>query len=157
MDVCLFCYGINLWFLFLFIGIYVIDVVVDYCYVWVELCMCLWNCNYVGIYFGGSLFVMIDLFWMFMVMQNLGCDYYVWDCVGEIEFFKFGCGMVMVEFCFDEVLLVQLCVVMVGGEKYLYWFSNDIFDVQGEVVVCVCKQVYLCFKFDVCGVGKVVF
>lgn len=150
MNVCLFCVGINFWLLFLFIGIYVIWIMFDYWQIDVEFWLWLWNCNYVGMYFGGSLFVMIDLFWMLGLLYIFGCDYYVWDCVGVIDFFKFGWGMVCILFCIDDVLLVELCVEVVGGGKVLCWFSNDVVDESGEVVVQVCKQVYLWLKLYVC-------
>ena len=38
-----------------------------------------YNRNYVGTHFGGSLYSMVDPFYMLMVMTVLGRDYVVWD------------------------------------------------------------------------------
>ncbi len=139
-------HGINLWPPFLFAGIHVTAIQPDYRYVRVELRQRPWNMNYVRSHFGGSLFAMTDPFWMLMLLQNLGRNYYVWDKAGEIEFVKPGKGVVATEFRLDDALLDEVRAATAGGDKCLRWFENEVRDAQGEVVARVRKQVYMRLK-----------
>lgn len=105
-----------------------------------------YNCNYVGIYFGGSLYSMMDLFYMLMLMNNLGCDYIVWDKGVMIDFFCSGKGWVFVEFELIQVMIDEVIVVIVGGEKYLFIWEVIVCDGVGEVVVRVEKVFYVWCK-----------
>ena len=78
----------NLYPPYLFTGIKVACIAPDYRYVRVEMPLRLYNRNYVGTHFGGSLSAMTDPFYMLMVMHNLGHDYIVWDKAGTIEYRK---------------------------------------------------------------------
>lgn len=51
-----------------------------------------YNRNYVGTQFGGSLYSMVDPFFVLMLMENLGPDYIVWDKAANIEFVSPGGG-----------------------------------------------------------------
>lgn len=143
MKAGLFRLGINLWPPFLFAGIRVTEVAAGYRHARVELRMRPWNRNYVGTHFGGSLFAMSDPFWMLLVMQSIGRDYYVWDKAGAIEFVKPGRGTVATEFRLDEAVLDEIRAATAGGKKYLRWFENEVIDAQGEVVARVRKQLYV--------------
>jgi len=86
---------------------------------------------------------MTDPFWMLLVMQNIGRDYYVWDKAGAIDFVKPGRGTVFAEFRIDDVVLDELRAATAGGEKTLRWFDTDVIDAQGDVVAKVRKQLYV--------------
>ncbi|PPU69195.1 hypothetical protein XpiCFBP4643_06615 [Xanthomonas pisi] len=86
---------------------------------------------------------MTDPFWMLLVMQNLGRDYYVWDKAGSIEFVKPGRGTVSADFVIDNGMLADLREATAGGEKHLRWFENAIHNRDGEVVARVRKQLYV--------------
>ena len=146
MKASVFRHGINLWPPFLLAGIHVTALSADYRHTRVELRQRPWNMNYVRSHFGGSLFAMTDPFWMLMLLQNLGRDYYVWDKAGEIEFVKPGKGVVATEFRLDDALLGEVRAATAGCDKYLRWFENDVLDTQGEVVARVRKQVYVRLK-----------
>ncbi|MCB1177708.1 MAG: DUF4442 domain-containing protein, partial [Leptospiraceae bacterium] len=60
----------------------------------VEMPLILSNTNYVGAHFGGSLYAMCDPFFMFLLMNNLGKNYIVWDKSACIDFLKPGKGTV---------------------------------------------------------------
>jgi acyl-coenzyme A thioesterase PaaI-like protein len=60
----------------------------------VEMKLRFWNQNYVGTQFGGSLYAMVDPFLMFILMENLGPGYIVWDKAATIRFKKPGRGTV---------------------------------------------------------------
>ena len=61
-----------------------------------------WNRNYVGTHFGGSLYSMIDPFFMLMFLENLGRDYIVWDKAASIRFRQPGRGTVYARFRISE-------------------------------------------------------
>src|SRR5690606_7172443 len=57
-----------------------------------------YNKNYMGTQFGGSLYAMIDPWYMLMLIKNLGDDYIVWDKAATIHFRKPGKGRVHAHF-----------------------------------------------------------
>ena len=139
-------HGLNLWPPFLFSGIHVSHLADDCRHARVELRMRPWNRNYVGTHFGGSLFAMTDPFWMLLVKECLGRDYFVWDKAGEIEFVKPGRGVVHADFAVDDATLDEIRAATAGGGKYLHWFPVKVMDEEGDVVARVRKQVYVRLK-----------
>ncbi len=135
-------HGMNLWPPFLFSGVHVAAIGSDWRSARVELRMRPWNRNYVGTHFGGSLFAMTDPFWMLLVKESLGRDYYVWDQAGTIEFLKPGRGTVHAAFELEEAALAAIRAATADGAKYLHWFDTEVIDAAGEVVARVRKQVY---------------
>ena len=136
----------NLWPPLFFSGIQIMEMSEDYRYMKARLRNWPLTRNLHGAQFGGSLFAMTDPFWMLMLLQNLGRDYYVWDKAGEIEFVKPGKGVVATEFRLDDALLDEVRKAAAGGDKHLRWFSNEITDANGDVVARVRKQVYVRLK-----------
>lgn len=136
-------HGFNFWPPFLFAGIHVSALASDWRHARVEMRMRPWNRNYVGTHFGGNLFSMTDPFWMILVKECLGGDYFVWDKAAEIEFVKPGKGTVHAEFRVDDALLDELRAATATGEKCLRWLPVDVIDAQGDVVARVRKQVYV--------------
>lgn len=135
-------HGMNLWPPFLFSGVHVAAIGSDWRSARVELRMRPWNRNYVGTHFGGSLFAMTDPFWMLLVKESLGRDYYVWDQAGTIEFLKPGRGTVHATFELEEAALDAIRAATADGAKYLHWFDTEVIDAAGEVVARVRKQIY---------------
>lgn len=133
----------NLWPPFLFSGIRVVEVAADWRRARVELRMRPWNRNYVGTHFGGSLFSMTDPFWMILVKECLGRDYYVWDKAAGIEFVKPGRGTVHATFALEEPTLASIRAATADGDKHLHWFATDIVDDGGEVIAKLRKQLYV--------------
>ncbi len=139
-------FGMNLWPPYLFSGIRVTDIGDDWRSARVELRRHLWNRNYVGTQFGGSLFAMTDPFWMLLALHALPRDYIVWDKAAEIEFVKPGRTTVHAEFRIDDAVFDEIKAAAAGGEKVLRWFDTDVIDTQGEVVARVRKQLYVRLK-----------
>ena len=139
-------FGMNLWPPYLFSGIRVTDIGDDWRSARVELRRHLWNRNYVGTQFGGSLFAMTDPFWMLLALHALPRDYIVWDKAAEIEFVKPGRSTVHAEFRIDDAVFDEIKDAAAGGEKVLRWFDTDVIDTQGEVVARVRKQLYVRLK-----------
>jgi acyl-coenzyme A thioesterase PaaI-like protein len=133
----------NLWPPFLFTGIRVLEIAEDWRYARVRLKLGLFNRNYVGTHFGGSLFAMTDPFWMVLVMECLGRDYIVWDKAGEITFVQPGREDVYAQFVVDDAALDELRAATANGTKTLRWFSVDVKTAGGDVVAQVRKQLYV--------------
>lgn len=138
--------AMSLWPPFLAAGIRVEPFASDFTSVRVRLNRLPWNTNYVGTSFGGSLFSMSDPFWMFLVMQQLGSAYTVWDTAGEIDFVKPGRGTVYGTFEVTPEQIESIREQAAGGEKVLTWFSTDLVGEDGETIAKVRKQVYVRLK-----------
>lgn len=105
-----------------------------------------YNRNYVRTQFGGSLYSMIDPFFMLMLMENLGSDYVVWDKAAHIEFVSPGKGAVHAEFTITEQLLDEIRQHTAGGDKYLPRLHVQVRDDQGTLVARVQKTLYVRLK-----------
>lgn len=134
---------LNLWPPFLFAGVRVRAIADDWRQADVELRAHVWNRNYVGVHFGGSLFAMTDPFWMLLALHALGRDYIVWDNAGEIIFRKPGRGTVRAHFQLDDATLDEIRAATAGGEKHLRWFETEIVAADGEVIARVRKLLYI--------------
>lgn len=99
----------SLYPIYLFSGTRIKNVTKDYKYIRVELSLNLFNRNYVGSHFGGSLFAMTDPFYMLMFLKNLGSGYIVWDKKASIEFLKATTEDVYCEFILtdDEITNIK--------------------------------------------------
>lgn len=105
-----------------------------------------YNRNYVGTQFGGSLYSMVDPFFMLMLMENLGPRYIVWDKAADIDFIAPGKGPVFARFSIDETVLAEIRRQTADGEKYLPQLQVDIHDGAGHLVARVGKTLYVRLK-----------
>ncbi|MBF8744061.1 DUF4442 domain-containing protein [Pseudomonas putida] len=105
-----------------------------------------WNRNYVGTQFGGSLYSMVDPFYMLLLMEQLGRDYIVWDKAASIDFIAPGKGPVYAEFQLDDALLDDIRQQTAHGKKHLPRLQVDIRDGAGELVARVDKTLYVRLK-----------
>ena len=133
----------NLWPVFRGMGIRVREIAPDFRQVTVELRPGLFNRNWVGTHFGGSLFAMTDPFHMIMMMQNLGREYIVWDKAGTVRFLKPARGTVTARFTLDETDVAKAREATAAGEKYEPRFRVDIVDAEGVTVADVEKTLYI--------------
>jgi acyl-coenzyme A thioesterase PaaI-like protein len=102
-----------------------------------------YNRNYVNTHFGGSLYAMVDPFYMLMLMNILGRDFVVWDQAATIEFLSPARGTVSAHFVVDDTMLEDIETHTGGGEKYLPRFGIDIIDEHGNVVARATKTLYI--------------
>ena len=105
-----------------------------------------WNRNYVGTQFGGSLYAMVDPFYMLMLIELLGREYIVWDKAASIDFIAPGKGPVFADLRIDDELLADIREHTAGGKKYLPKLQVDIRDAAGELVAQVDKTLYVRLK-----------
>ena len=134
---------INLWPPYLFSGIRATYLSADYRSADVELRQHWYNRNYVGTHFGGSLFAMTDAWYMVMLIQNLGRDYYVWDKSAAIDYISPGRGTVRAQFRLNEEIMQTIHAKTADGEKYLPEFIVDIVNAENELVARVTRKLYV--------------
>jgi acyl-coenzyme A thioesterase PaaI-like protein len=133
----------NLWPPFLAAGIRVKRLDPDWKRIDVEMKLRLWNSNYVGTHYGGSLYSMADPFYMLMLIENLGRDYIVWDKSASIRFRKPGKGTVAVSFQLTDDDIAQIRAALQSEEKLDRTFLAEIKDESGTVVAEVQKVVHI--------------
>jgi acyl-coenzyme A thioesterase PaaI-like protein len=102
-----------------------------------------YNRNYVGVHFGGSLYSMIDPFYMLLLMNNLGKEYIVWDQSADIEFIKPGTGTVSATFTLTDEMLTEIREKTADGDKFLPTYPVIIVDEDGEVIAKANKTLYI--------------
>ncbi|WP_084057595.1 DUF4442 domain-containing protein [Desulfacinum hydrothermale] len=124
-------------------GVRVRRVSEDYRDIVVEMPLTFWNRNYVGTHFGGSLYAMVDPFYMLMLIKNLGPDYIVWDKAASIEFVKPGRGTVRAHFHLDEEILQEIRQKVAERGKYLPTFTVEVVDASEQVVARIEKVLYI--------------
>lgn len=124
-------------------GISVTYISPDYRKITVRMKSRFYNRNYVGTHFGGSLYSMIDPFYMLMLIKVLGKEYFVWDKAARIEFVKPGRGTVATEFKIDQHLIDTIKANTATGEKYLPELPVYVNDQEGELVLKATKTLYV--------------
>jgi len=134
---------VNFWPPFLGMGIRIVRIAPDMKAVDVEMKLRWWNANYVGTHFGGSLFAMVDPFYMLMLMANLGRDYIVWDKAASIRYRKPGKGTVRAEFRLTDVQLDDIRDKLKTLPKYEPVFTVEVKDEQGTVIAEVEKVLHV--------------
>lgn len=133
----------NWWPPFRGAGIRVREIAPDFRSATVELRMRIFNRNYVGTHFGGSLFAMTDPFFMVLMMRNLGPDYVVWDKQGTVRFLRPARGTVTARFHLPEERIAEARAATASGEKFEPVFRVDIVDADGVTVADVEKTLHI--------------
>lgn len=133
----------NWWPPFRAAGIRVREIAPDFRSATVELRMRLFNRNYVGTHFGGSLFAMTDPFFMVLMMKNLGPEYVVWDKQGTVRFLKPARGTVTARFHLPGERIEEARSATASGGKFEPAFRVDIVDAEGVTVADVEKVLYI--------------
>ncbi len=124
-------------------GIRVRTVTSDYRHIKVEMQGRWYNRNYVNTHFGGSLYAMVDPFYMLMLIPILGPGYVVWDKAATIDFIKPGRGTMTAEFFITDAMISDIIEKTAGGEKYMPQYPVEIKDQYGGVVARVDKMMYI--------------
>jgi acyl-coenzyme A thioesterase PaaI-like protein len=135
--------ALNLYGPYVGAGVRVVELDPEYRSVTVAMKLHWYNTNYVGTHFGGSLYSMIDPFYMLLLMNRLGSDYIVWDKAASIDFIKPGRGRVMATMTLDDARLAEVIAATADGQKYLPVWPVEIRDEAGELVARVDKTLYI--------------
>lgn len=134
---------INIWPPFIGSGIHILESTEDLRSLKVELRRAWYNINYVGVQFGGSIYAMVDPFYMLMLMHNLGDEYIVWDKGAHIQFLKPGRTVLRAEFVIDEQLINDIKFKTSEGQKYVFDLPVEVRDTQNVVIAKVTKTMYV--------------
>lgn len=102
-----------------------------------------YNRNYMGTQFGGSLYAMVDPWYMLMLIKNLGRDYIVWDKAATINFRKPGKGTVHAEFKLTDEHIDEIKRRLETETKMDYIFKVEIKDDAGKLIADVDKVLYI--------------
>jgi len=143
MQSYLFKWLVNVWPPYYGTGIKVRHISKDYREIIVGMKLRFYNKNYVGAHFGGSLYSMVDPFYMLMLMQILGKDYIVWDKAAKINFVKPGKGTVTAHFKMDKQEIDIIRDKTETGLKYLPVYTINVKDNAGGIVARAEKKMYI--------------
>ena len=66
------------------------------------------NQNVVGVHFGGSLYSMVDPFFMLLLLHHLGSKYIVWDKSANINFLSPGRNTVYANIHLDPAEIIHI-------------------------------------------------
>ena len=134
---------VNYWPPFLGAGIRVARWDEDWRAIDVELPLHRRNANFVGTQYGGSLYSMVDPFYMLMLIENLGRDYVVWDKAASIRFRRPGNGRVSARFRLTQEQIDEIRQALETQEKIEPTFSIEIKDDAGTVIAEVQKILHI--------------
>jgi len=124
-------------------GVRVTHIAADFRRIEVEMPLRFYNRNYVGTHFGGSLYSMVDPFYMLMLINILGPDYIVWDKAATIRFRKPGKGVMKATFELTKEKIAEIRAAADTQPKVEPQFQVLIKDKEGNVVAEVDKLLYV--------------
>ncbi len=101
------------------------------------------NKNIVGTQFGGSLYSMVDPFYMIMLMHQLGSTYVVWDKSSNIEFIAPGDSKVRTRMKIPNTEIAAIKELAKDGDAVFREYTTDIVDEQQKVIATVTKNLYI--------------
>lgn len=134
---------VNFWPPFLASGIRVTRWDADWRAIDVELRLHAWSANFVGTHYGGSLYSMVDPFYMLMLIENLGREYVVWDKSAAIRFRKATKARVSASFRITQQQIDDIRQTLETQEKLEPTFLLEIKDDSGAVIAEVQKVVHI--------------
>ena len=132
---------IHLWPPYLGAGVKVTHLSPDLRCIEVQMKLRFWNQNYLGTHFGGSLYSMVDPFFVLMLIENLGRDYEIWDKAASIRFKKPGKGTVKARFEIDGDQIEAIRRQADTEKKVEPLFTVMIRDESDEVIAQVEKLI----------------
>ncbi len=102
-----------------------------------------WNRNYFGSHFGGSLYSMCDPFYALILARILGSDYIVWDKAASIRFVRPGRGTVQARFEIPRERVEEIRAAADAGEKVEPVFEARVVGAEGKTVAELEKVLYV--------------
>ena len=115
----------------------------DFRYAKVTMPLTFYNKNYLGTQFGGSLYSMVDPWYMLMLIKNLGKGYIIWDKGATIQFKKPGKGKVHAEFNLTQEIIDEIIANVEANTNMDKVFKVEIKDEAGTLICEVDKVVYI--------------
>jgi acyl-coenzyme A thioesterase PaaI-like protein len=115
----------------------------DPCTITVRMKLTFYNRNLFGTHFGGSLYVMADPFFVFILMRHLGPGYLVWDKKGAVEFLKPGRGRVSGRYHVPPEEIARVKGLADRGETVEPVYVGEILADDGTLVARVTKTLWV--------------
>ena len=109
----------------------------------VEMPLTVYNKNYMGTQFGGSLYSMTDPWYMLMLIKNLGPDYIVWDKAAKIRFRKPGKGTLFAEFNLSGAEIAEIKRLAETERSIDRVYDLELKDKAGVVHAEIEKTIYI--------------
>ena len=109
----------------------------------VRMKLTVFNRNYVGTHFGGSLYAMCDPFFMLILIPALGPEYAVWDKAATIRFLRPGRGTVRATFDVPDDRVEAIRAEADANGRAEPVFTAQVLGEDGEVVAEVEKTLYV--------------
>ncbi|TCB35890.1 DUF4442 domain-containing protein [Acinetobacter sp. ANC 4910] len=101
------------------------------------------NQNIVGVHFGGSLYSMVDPFYMLLLMHHLGSKYIVWDKAAKIQFLSPGRGTVYADIRIDSAEIKHIKTLAEDYSAVNRIYQLSIYDETGVRIAEVEKTIYI--------------
>lgn len=101
------------------------------------------NQNIVGVHFGGSLYSMVDPFYMLLLMHHLGPKYLVWDKGASIQFLAPGRGTVVADIRISAEEIATIINLAADNAPVYRHYQLNIYDEAGVRIAEVEKTVYI--------------
>lgn len=101
------------------------------------------NQNIVGVHFGGSLYSMVDPFYMLILMHHLGSKYIVWDKAASIQFLAPGRSTVYADIRLSAEEINEVKQLTENYAPITRQYSLNILDESGVRIAEVHKTVYI--------------
>ncbi|MEG0343467.1 DUF4442 domain-containing protein [Acinetobacter piscicola] len=101
------------------------------------------NQNIVGVHFGGSLYSMVDPFYMLLLIHHLGPKYIVWDKAATITFLSPGRSTVYADIRLDFAEIEQIKQATENYQPVYRNYTLNIFDDSGLRIAEVQKTLYI--------------
>lgn len=101
------------------------------------------NQNIAGVHFGGSLYSMVDPFYMLILMHHLGPKYIVWDKAATITFLSPGRSTVYADIRLDAIEIDHVKDLAQNYAPVYRNYTLNIFDDSGLRIAEVQKTVYI--------------
>lgn len=101
------------------------------------------NQNILGVHFGGSLYSMVDPFYMLILMHHLGPKYMVWDKAATINFLSPGRSTVYADVRLDLNEINHIKELTDNYQPIYRNYTLNIFDDSGLRIAEVQKTIYI--------------
>lgn len=102
-----------------------------------------YNRNAYGTHFGGSLYSMVDPFYVFVAAAYFGDGYILWDKSASIDYVRPGKGTVTAHIAIPPDRLAEMKAEVDSLGKQTFTFNTQVIDHAGSVVAEVEKTIYI--------------
>jgi hypothetical protein len=133
----------NFWPPFLGAGIKIEHVSNDMLKLRIRLKKRFWNRNLVGTAYGGSIYSMVDPFYMAMLLNHLKKEFIIWDKSSNVRFRKPGTTDLLADFELTHKDLEDIRTRMQTEERFDWERMVHVKDTEGNTIAEVNKVIHI--------------